>query len=139
MIGNCEIASTGYANFARDVKPGDRILLCDGAVELRALASDEVSVRTEVVTGGRIGDNKGINLPGVKVSIPSLTEKDLQDLHFGLTAGVDMVALSFVRTAADVQQLRDAAGRPSDRDRRQDREARRHGRTSSRSSASPTA
>ena len=67
-------------------------------------------VRTEVVTGGRIGDHKGINLPGVKVSIPSLTEKDLQDLHFGLTAGVDMVALSFVRTAADVQQLRDRLG-----------------------------
>ncbi len=110
VTGNCEVASTGYASFARDVKPGDRILLSDGAVELRAIASDEVSVRTEVVTGGRIGDHKGINLPGVKVSIPSLTEKDLQDLHFGLTAGVDMVALSFVRTAGDVQQLRDRLG-----------------------------
>jgi len=110
VIGNCEVASTGYTSFARDVKPGDRILLCDGAVELRALSSDEVSVRTEVITGGQIGDHKGINLPGVKVSIPSLTEKDLQDLHFGLTAGVDMVALSFVRTAADVQQLRDRLG-----------------------------
>ena len=110
LTGNCEIASTGYANFARDVKPGDRILLADGAVELRALASDEVAVRTEVVSGGRIGDNKGINLPGVKVSIPSLTEKDLVDLHFGLTAGVDLVALSFVRTAGDVQQLRDRMG-----------------------------
>jgi pyruvate kinase len=111
VTGNCEIASTGYANFARDVKPGDRILLSDGAVELRAVSSDDVSVRTEVVTGGRISDHKGINLPGVKVSIPSLTEKDLQDLHFGLTAGVDMIALSFVRTAADVQQLRDRLGR----------------------------
>jgi pyruvate kinase len=110
VMGNCDVASTGYASFARDVRPGDRILLSDGAVELRALASDEVSVRTEVVTGGRIGDHKGINLPGVKVSIPSLTEKDLQDLHFGLTAGVDMVALSFVRTAADVQHLRDRLG-----------------------------
>jgi pyruvate kinase len=110
VVGNCEIASTGYANFARDVKAGDRILLCDGSVELRAVASDEVAVRTEVVTGGRIGDHKGINLPGVKVSIPSLTEKDLADLHFGLTAGVDMVALSFVRTAEDVQQLRSRLG-----------------------------
>ena len=109
-VGNCQIASTGYANFARDVKPGDRILLSDGTVELRAIASDDIAVRTEVVTGGRIGDNKGINLPGVKVSIPSLTEKDLNDLHFGLTAGVDMIALSFVRTAADVQQLRDRLG-----------------------------
>jgi pyruvate kinase len=110
IVGNCEIASTGYVNFARDVKPGDRILLVDGSVELRAIASDEVLVRTEVVNGGRIGDHKGINLPGVKVSIPSLTEKDLHDLHFGLTSGVDMVALSFVRTAADVQQLRSRLG-----------------------------
>jgi pyruvate kinase len=110
LLGNGEIASTGYKNFARDVKAGDRILLADGTVELRAVASDEVAVRTEVVTGGRIGDHKGINLPGVKVSIPSLTEKDLQDLHFGLTCGVDMIALSFVRTASDVQQLRDRMG-----------------------------
>ena len=110
VTGNCEIASTGYANFARDVKSGDRILLCDGAVELRAVSSDDVSVRTQVVTGGSISDHKGINLPGVNVSIPSLTEKDLQDLHFALNAGVDMVALSFVRTAADVQQLRDRLG-----------------------------
>jgi pyruvate kinase len=110
VVGNCEVASTGYANFARDVKPGDRILIADGTVELRAIASDEVSVRTEVVIGGRIADHKGINLPGVKVSIPSLTEKDLADLHFGLTNGVDMIALSFVRTAGDVEQLRDRLG-----------------------------
>jgi pyruvate kinase len=110
VTGTSEIASTGYANFARDVKPGDRILLADGTVELRAVAGDETSVRTEVVEGGPIGDNKGINLPGVQVSIPSLTEKDLCDLHFGLCAGVDLVALSFVRSAADVQQLRDRLG-----------------------------
>jgi pyruvate kinase len=110
VVGNCEVASTGYANFARDVKPGDRILIADGTVELRAIASDEVSVRTEVIIGGRIADHKGINLPGVKVSIPSLTEKDLADLHFGLTNGVDMIALSFVRTAGDVEQLRDRLG-----------------------------
>jgi pyruvate kinase len=110
VTGTAEIASTGYVNFARDVKPGDRILLADGAVELRAVANDETSVRTEVVAGGVIGDHKGINLPGVQVSIPSLTEKDLNDLHFGLCQGVDLVALSFVRTAADVQQLRDRLG-----------------------------
>ena len=72
---------------------------------------DGIAVRTEVVCGGPIGDNKGINLPGVQVSIPSLTEKDLADLHFGLNAGVDMVALSFVRTADDVKQLRDRLGK----------------------------
>ncbi len=109
--GTCERASTGYAYFAREVKEGDRILLADGTVELRALASDGVAVRTQVVFGGPIGDHKGINLPGVQVSIPSLTEKDLGDLHFGLNAGVDLVALSFVRTAEDVIQLRDRLGK----------------------------
>ena len=110
LAGNCERASTGYARFARDVQAGDRILLCDGEVILRALESDGVAVITEVVCGGVIGDNKGINLPGVQVSIPSLTEKDLVDLHFGLNAGVDLIALSFVRTPEDVKQLRDRLG-----------------------------
>jgi pyruvate kinase len=113
VVGDCEIASTGYARFAREVQPGDRILLADGAVELRVLSSDGVSVRTEVIRGGRIGSHKGINLPGASISIPSLTEKDLNDLHFGLNAGVDFVALSFVRKADDVVQLRDhLGGRP---------------------------
>jgi pyruvate kinase len=110
VMGTAERASTGYARFAQDVQPGDRILLADGSIELVALESDGASVRTRVVSGGPIGDHKGINLPGVKVSIPSLTEKDLADLHFGLNAGVDMVALSFVRSADDVRQLRDRLG-----------------------------
>jgi pyruvate kinase len=110
VTGNSERASTGYAKFARDVQAGDRILLCDGAVALRAIESDGIQVKTEVVSGGFIGDNKGINLPGVQVSIPSLTEKDLGDLHFGLNAGVDLIALSFVRTPDDVKQLRDRLG-----------------------------
>jgi pyruvate kinase len=111
VLGNPSQASTGYAKFAHDVQEGDRILLADGGIELRALATDGVSVRTEVISGGPIGDNKGINLPGVQVSIPSMTEKDLADLHFGLNAGVGMIALSFVRTAADVLQLRDRLGK----------------------------
>jgi pyruvate kinase len=110
VAGTSELACTGYARFARDVEPGNRILLADGAIELRALESDGVAVRTEVVCGGYISDRKGINLPGVKVSIPSLTEKDLSDLHFGLNAGIDIVALSFVRNAGDVLQLRDRLG-----------------------------
>jgi pyruvate kinase len=110
VIGTAERASTSYQKFARDVQAGDRILIADGAIELRALESDGIAVSTEVVTGGPIGDHKGINLPGVQVSIPSLTEKDLADLHFGLNAGVDLIALSFVRTADDVRQLRDRLG-----------------------------
>jgi pyruvate kinase len=114
VMGNSERASTGYARFAQEVRPGDRILLADGAVELRAVARDEKSVRNEVVNGGPIGDHKGINLPGVQVSLPSLTEKDLSDLEFGLASGIDLVALSFVRGAGDVQKLRDRlGGRPA--------------------------
>ena len=110
ILGNSQRASTGYSGFARDVRPGDRILLADGGVELRALSGDDTCVHTEVVNGGPIGDHKGINLPGVPLNIPSLTEKDLQDLHFGLTAGIDLVALSFVRAAVDVEQLRNRLG-----------------------------
>jgi pyruvate kinase len=111
LLGTAERASTGYFHFAKDVQPGDRILLADGAIELRALASNDISVRTEVVCGGPISDHKGINLPGVRVSLPCLTEKDLADLHFGLNAGVDLIALSFVRSADDVTQLRDRLGK----------------------------
>src|SRR6267143_1552818 len=106
VVGNPECASTSYSRFAKDVKAGDHVLLADGAVEMRAVKSDGVSVRCEVLSGGEVGDNQGINLPGVQISSPSLTEKDLADLRFGLETGIDMVALSFVRTAEDVRQLR---------------------------------
>ncbi len=106
VLGDASRAGATYANLAADVKPGDRVLLADGAVELRVLDVQGESVRTMVVAGGPVGDHKGINLPGVAVSLPSLTEKDLADLQFGLAQGVDMVALSFVRAAADVQALR---------------------------------
>jgi len=110
VLGNCERASTTYVRFAHDVKPGDRVLLADGAVELRAVESDGTSVRFHVIAGGQVGSNKGINLPGVRVSAPSVTEKDLSDLEFGLAAGVDLIALSFVRTAADVSVLKQHIG-----------------------------
>jgi pyruvate kinase len=106
VVGNCERASTVYADFAKDVKAGDRVLLADGSIELRALASDGVAVETEVVSGGPISDKKGINLPGVRVSTPSLTKKDTADLREGLTAGIDFVAISFVRCREDVLRLR---------------------------------
>ncbi|MEP7354608.1 MAG: pyruvate kinase [Acidobacteriota bacterium] len=106
VLGDVHGASTTYADFAKDVKPGDRVLLADGSVELKALSSDGVSVVCEVVCGGPISDHKGINLPGVALSTPSLTAKDIEDLKYGLEAGIDLVALSFVRKAADVEHLR---------------------------------
>ncbi len=106
LLGNAAVASTGYAAFARDVRAGDRVLLADGAVHLKAIESDGIRVRFEVVSGGPVGDHKGINLPGVAVSADSLTEKDIRDLHFGVDQGVDMIALSFVRKPEDVRKLR---------------------------------
>lgn len=110
ILGDNRQASTTYSLFANDVRPGDRVLLNDGAVTLKALANDGTGVDFEVVSGGVAGDQKGINLPGVKVSAPSMTEKDMDDLAAGLRAGVDFVALSFVRSAADVRELLEKMG-----------------------------
>jgi pyruvate kinase len=104
--GTSVLASTSYSHFAQDVKPGDPVLLADGTIELKALSTDAVSVRCEVVTGGPIGDHKGINLPGVELSTPSLTRKDMEDLQHGLQAGVDFIALSFVRKPSDLMRLK---------------------------------
>jgi pyruvate kinase len=110
VVGDENRASTTYAGFAHDVKPGDRVLLNDGCVTLRAVANDGTAVVFDVVSGGPIGDQKGINLPGVRVSAPSMSQKDLEDLRAGLAAGVDYVALSFVRSADDVIALRERMG-----------------------------
>lgn len=107
VVGNAERASTSYPLLPREVRPGDRILLADGAVELRVLSTGPDSVYTEVVSGGLVGDRKGVNLPRVPLSLPSLTPKDLADLELARDPGVDIVALSFVRRPEDVRSLRD--------------------------------
>jgi pyruvate kinase len=104
--GNAEVASTSYGEFAHDVKPGDPVLIADGLVRLRAVSTDGVAVRCVVEAGGAISDRKGINLPGVNISTPSLSKKDISDAHFGVEQGVDFFALSFVRSARDVLRLR---------------------------------
>jgi pyruvate kinase len=106
--GTTEVISTTYQNLADDVKPGERILLSDGRIELVVLEVREGEVVCEVLNGGMLGENQGINLPGTNVSIPSLTEKDARDLEFGLKQGVDLVAISFVRTVQDVVRAKDA-------------------------------
>ena len=106
ILGNCERASTNYEAFARDLKPGDFVLLADGSVTLEVLETDGIAACCAVLSGGPIGDRKGINLPGVALSIPSLTEKDILDLDFGVRHGVDFIALSFVRKADDPRCLR---------------------------------
>jgi pyruvate kinase len=106
VLGNAHLASTTYTSLPRDVLPGNRVLLADGSVELRAVKVGGLSVEFEVVSGGTVRNHQGINLPGVSVSLPSMTEKDCADLEFGLTQNVDLVALSFVRGPADVTGLR---------------------------------
>jgi len=104
--GSAGRVSTTYANLTRDVHPGDKILLDDGKIRLRVLEVKKNDVVCEVVVGGILSANKGINLPGVSVSAPSFTAKDLRDLEFGLKHDIDYVALSFVRTADDIRELR---------------------------------
>ena len=106
VTGTAEIASTSYGDFARDVKPGDPVLLADGAVRLQVLETDGTAALCRVVNGGYISDRKGINLPGVNVSTPSLSKKDIADAHFGVQQEVDFFALSFVRQARDILRLR---------------------------------
>ena len=107
--GTDEIVSTTYPHLAGDVNPGDRILLDDGLLELRVKTTDKKQlIVTEVVHGGTLKNNKGINLPGVAVRADALTEKDRRDLIFGMEAGVDFIALSFVRHPDDLALARQA-------------------------------
>ncbi len=106
VLGDAHLVSTTYRHLAEDVRPGDRLLVDDGLLEFRVLETDGARVRAEVVEGGLLGEHKGINLPGVALRVEALSEKDRSDLHFGLAHGVDYVALSFVRSAADVHACR---------------------------------
>jgi len=104
--GTPDRLSTTYAALADDVRPGDTILLADGTVELRVLSVGAGEVECVVTRGGTIRDHSGMNLPGVAVSSPSLTDKDVDDLRFALRLGVDLVALSFVRSPGDAAAVR---------------------------------
>lgn len=111
FVGEAGRVSTSYAPLAASVAAGARLLLDDGFIELRVEASDGHEIRTRVVNGGLLGERKGINAPGVRLPASSLTEKDIADLEFGIAAGVDVVALSFVQTGDDVRRARDVARR----------------------------
>src|SRR5438477_6332538 len=95
-----------YENFIRDISVGDVVLLDNGAIQMKVLAKDGNKVECEVLTAGTLGSRRHINLPGVRVSLPALTAKDLADVEAGLRAGVNYIALSFVREAKDIQQLK---------------------------------
>jgi len=106
-VSTADLLFVNYARLTQDAKPGERILLNDGKVELKVTEIvNETKLRAAVVLGGVLTSNKGFNLPETQLTVPSLTEKDLKDLEFGLKQNVDWVALSFVRKPEDILELK---------------------------------
>jgi pyruvate kinase len=103
--GTKDLVSTTFKGLPQDVKPGDPLLIDDGKVRVEVVETDGTVVTTRVVVGGAVSNNKGINLPGVAVNVPALSEKDEADLRWALRIGADLIALSFVRDAKDVQRV----------------------------------
>lgn len=104
--GNAEKCSITFANLPKDVKPGNKILINDGVIELVTEKVTPTDIICRVIHGGIVSNNKGVNVPGVMLSMPYISDKDMQDLQFGAKMGYDFIAASFVRTAADVNYLR---------------------------------
>jgi len=103
--GTHDRVSTTYKGLAKDAKPGDRLLIDDGKVAVVCKEVEGNDVVCEVTEGGPVSNNKGVSLPGMDISVPALSEKDIADLRFALKLGVDMIALSFVRSPADVDKV----------------------------------
>jgi len=103
--GSAKLIPIDYPNLVEDASEGNQILIDDGLLELKVLKKGTTSLKAKVVVGGMLKSRKGVNLPDVKISMSSLTEKDIEDLEFGLSVGVDFVAMSFVRSAKDVQDV----------------------------------
>jgi len=107
MIGTQKEAYMNYKHLPKDVKPGEHILLDDGKLKLEVVKTDSLNeVETRVLVGGALSSNKGVNLPNTIISLPGLTEKDTEDLHYALSLGVDWIGLSFVRSARDIIELK---------------------------------
>src|ERR1700729_3384600 len=104
--GTAALVGTTFKTLAENLEPGSRILLSDGLIELRVEQVKGADVTCEIINGGMLGENKGINLPGIAVNVPSLTEKDEEDLIFAIGQGIDIVAVSFVRTPPDVRHVK---------------------------------
>jgi len=106
LVGTSDLISITYPRLMKDLKIGERLLLDDGRLELRVTRKDAHCLTCKVIRGGVLKSHKGINLPGAKLSLPSLSKKDKDDLRFGMKQGVDYIALSFVRTASDIFRTR---------------------------------
>lgn len=106
LLGTKDLFSISYARLPKDIKPKERILMDDGKIILETISTDGVTISAKVINGGILSSKKGVNLPNTKISMPSLTEKDKEDLQFALDHNVDWVALSFVRSARDIIELK---------------------------------
>ncbi|MFZ5648612.1 MAG: pyruvate kinase [Bacillota bacterium] len=104
--GNENILPVTYRGLPKDVYPGDRVLIADGLIELRVLEKTRKNVECEIVNGGEITSQKGVNLPGVVVNMPAVTDRDIEDILFGIKNGMDFIAASFIRKANDVLAIR---------------------------------
>ncbi len=111
VLGDHDRVSTTYKNLAIDARPGDRLLVDDGKVGLTVESVDGNDVVCTVTEGGTVSNNKGLSMPGMNISVPAMSEKDIADLEFALRLGVDMVALSFVRSPADVELVHEVMDR----------------------------
>jgi pyruvate kinase len=105
ILGTKELSGTTYKGLPQDVKPGDFLLIDDGKVKVEVVTTNDTVVTTTVIVAGPVSNNKGINLPGVAVNVPALSDKDEADLRWGLRLGTDLIALSFVRDAADITRV----------------------------------
>ncbi|WP_433193315.1 pyruvate kinase [Nocardia sp. CA-107356] len=111
IVGTHDRVSTTYKELAKDAKPGDRLLIDDGKVGVTVTRVEGNDVVCRVTEGGPVSNNKGVSLPGMDVSVPALSEKDIEDLEFALKLGVDFIALSFVRSPSDVELVHDVMDR----------------------------
>lgn len=106
VLGDSTKCSVTYDGLCEDVRPGDNILIDDGLVGLRVEAVEGNKIKCTVVNSGAVGNHKGVNVPGVSIKLPAITEKDISDLTFGIEVGVDLIAASFIRKASDVTEIR---------------------------------
>ncbi len=105
-IGDNTIGYINYAGLINDVKAGNKILIDDGLIELEVISINGSQIECKVINGGELGEKKGVNVPGVSIKLPALTDKDIEDIKFGIKAGFDFIAASFVRNAEAIYQIK---------------------------------
>lgn len=105
-LGDQDKCQVSYKELPQDVVPGDKILIDDGLIGLEVVSTDGIEIITKVLNGGPVKNNKGVNVPGVKIQLPALTPKDINDIKFGIEQGIDFIAASFIRKASDVLEIR---------------------------------